>query len=269
MNPTTTRPRPPRVVHVATADLAVRYLLSHQLRRMVDAGYDVHAASAPGRHAAELARERFTWTAVPMARRIHPAADAVAYRRLVRYFRGVDADIVHTHTNKAGILGCWAGEAAGARAVVTTVHGFYFHEHMPPALRALYVRLYRETFRRCARVFVQSAEDVETAVRERIAPTERIVHIGNGIDLERFDPERPGLDVAAAERRRALGIAPDALVVGIVARVNGEKGFGELVPAIAAAREVGYPVMLKASAGGGGGARSALPAAGAGGAPAG
>ncbi len=236
--PRASRPtRTPRVAHVATADLAIRYLLRNQLRRMAAAGYEVHAASAPGRHAAELSSDVFTWTALPMARRIHPASDACAYRRMVRYFRAVAPDVVHTHTNKAGILGCWAGRAAGAPVVVTTVHGFYFHEHMQPAVRSLFVRLYRETFRHVDRVFVQSAEDVRTAEREGIVPPEKLVHIGNGIDLARFDPSRAGLAEDAAAKRAELGIAPDALVVGIVARVNGEKGFGELLPAVAAARE--------------------------------
>jgi glycosyltransferase involved in cell wall biosynthesis len=167
-----------------------------------------------------------------MARRISPAADAAAFFRLKRYFQRRRLDLVHTHTNKAGILGCWAARAARVPRVATTIHGFYFHERMNPAVRALFIQLYRETFRFVDRVFLQSAEDVQTAVRLRIARDAQLVHIGNGIDLDRFDPSRAGLDPEAARLRQSIGVPDSATLIGIVSRVNQEKGFSELLGAV-------------------------------------
>lgn len=221
-----------RIAHVSTSDLAIRFLLRNQLRGFRRAGYDVYGVSAPGPFEAELRHESFAYDCLPMARRICPPADVAAFFRLRRYFEHRGFDLVHTHTNKAGILGCWAARAASVPRVATTVHGFYFHERMNAAVRALFIQLYRETFRLVDRVFVQSEEDVETAVRLRIARDAQLVHIGNGIDLGRFDPSRPELDPDAARLRQSIGVPDSSTLIGIVSRINQEKGYRELLGAV-------------------------------------
>src|SRR5262249_20041815 len=84
---------------------------------------------------------------------------------------------------------------------------------------------------RCSDVILsQNEEDVETALRERIARPGQIRLLGNGIDLSRFDPVRVGPE-ARRRTRAALGIAEDAPVVGFVGRLVAEKGIGELLAA--------------------------------------
>jgi glycosyltransferase involved in cell wall biosynthesis len=55
--------------------------------------------------------------------------------------------------------------------------------------------------------------------------------LGNGVDLQRFDPSR----WTAADRARVraeLAVADDQVVVGVVARLVGEKGYPELFDAM-------------------------------------
>jgi glycosyltransferase involved in cell wall biosynthesis len=100
--------------------------------------------------------------------------------------------------------------------------------------RRLWVSIERFSARQSDHIFCQNPEDVETALRDRIAREGQISLLGNGIDLQRF---RPGvLDGAArAEYRRKLGIPPDALVLGMCGRFVAEKGFPEF---LAAGREL-------------------------------
>jgi glycosyltransferase involved in cell wall biosynthesis len=74
-------------------------------------------------------------------------------------------------------------------------------------------------------LFFQSLEDTETAVRSGICKKEKVVYIGNGIDLKRFDPRALALDREAV--RAKLGFKPDDFVVGTVGRLVYEKGFRE------------------------------------------
>ncbi|MGE5264359.1 MAG: glycosyltransferase, partial [Acidobacteriota bacterium] len=76
-------------------------------------------------------------------------------------------------------------------------------------------------------------EDVGTAVRERICRPEKIKHLGNGIDLRRFDPDRISQAEIAAKRAE-VGL-PKAPIVGFVGRLVAEKGLLEL---FAAAQQV-------------------------------
>ena len=57
-----------------------------------------------------------------LTRSISPVSDVRALLALTRRFRALNADIVHTHTSKAGILGRFAAWAAGVPAIVHGVH---------------------------------------------------------------------------------------------------------------------------------------------------
>jgi glycosyltransferase involved in cell wall biosynthesis len=73
-------------------------------------------------------------------------------------------------------------------------------------------------------------------------PETRCTILGNGIDLDRFDPARfTDADVEAA--RKELGAeGPDDVIVGAVGRLVREKGYAELFRAAAALRAE-YPTL--------------------------
>jgi glycosyltransferase involved in cell wall biosynthesis len=215
---------------VATVDGSLRYLLFDQLLAIRERGYDVTAVSSPGRNVGFLEARGIRHAAVPMTRRLTPFADLRSLARLYRLMRRRRFTIVHAHNPKPGLLAQVAARLAGVPVVVNTVHGFYFHERMPPALRGFYVALERIAARCSDLILSQNEEDVETARREGIAPPPRIVHLGNGIDLERFDPARVGPE-SRRRSREELGIAPHAPVVGFVGRLVKEKGVPELLDA--------------------------------------
>jgi hypothetical protein len=61
-----------------------------------------------------------------MRRAILPVKDYRTYRGLIRRFREVRPDVVHTHSSKAGIIGRWAAHRAGVPAISHTIHGLAF-----------------------------------------------------------------------------------------------------------------------------------------------
>jgi lipopolysaccharide/colanic/teichoic acid biosynthesis glycosyltransferase len=221
----------PRVVHVTTVDMSVRHLLLNQLLWLREAGFDVAAVSAPGPDLEPVVRAGVPHFAVPFTRRMAPVADLRAFLALWRLFRRRNFHIVHTHQVKAALFAQLAARLAGVPLVVNTVHGFYFHDHTPRMKRRAWVLLERALARLSHALLSQNREDVATAVREGICEPEKIEHIGNGIDVRRFDPA--ALDPARLEAlRRELGLTTDDLVVGFVGRLVVEKGVLELFDAI-------------------------------------
>ena len=225
------------VAHVTTIGDSLEYLLRNQLGAIARAGFDVAGVSAPGTVEATLRAIGVRHLAAPFVRatKLTPLSDAWLFAELVRMFRRERFTIVHTHTAKPDLYAALAARAARVPIVVTTLHGFYFHDLMPKRTRRFYANLARIGMSSCDVVLSQNPEDVETAVRERICPPSKIDLLGNGIDVVRFDRAR--LDPAEVRRRRAeLGIADGAPVIGFVGRLVAEKGIHELFEAAGAVR---------------------------------
>ena len=225
-----------KVAHVTTIDMGLRYLLLNQLRSIQQAGYQVVGISAPGPDVEALAAAGIRHIPVHMTRRFTPGEDLRSLWNLYRVIRRERPTIVHTHNPKPGLLGQLAARMAGVPIVVNTVHGFYFHEHMPPVWRWFYITLEKVAARCSDLIFSQNSEDRETAVKEGICPREKIKHLGNGIDVRRFDPATI-LPKDISARRTEIGLPTTAPVVGFVGRLVAEKGILELLAAAGMVRD--------------------------------
>jgi glycosyltransferase involved in cell wall biosynthesis/ribosomal protein S18 acetylase RimI-like enzyme len=246
-----------RVAHLTTTDLTLRYLLLGQLQRLRDEGYEVTGISAPGAHTAALAAagiRHLPWRNATRSWNLR--ADLRAAAELWSLLRRERFDLVHTHNPKPGVIGRVAARLAGVPVVVNTVHGLYATPDDPFGKRAAVLGL-EWLAAHCSHMeLYQSEEDLRWARRLRLARAGRSELLGNGTDLDRFDPALVGTE-RVAELRRELGLPGDALVVGMVGRLVAEKGYRELFAAARAVRQadprvrflaVGAPDLDKADA---------------------
>jgi glycosyltransferase involved in cell wall biosynthesis len=128
-----------------------------------------------------------------------------------------------------------SARALGVPAVVNTVHGLYTTPEDRLRKRAPVLGLEWAAAHCSHYELFQSAEDLAWAWRLRIVKPDRSAHLGNGIDLTRFDPAQV-TEARLAALRAELGIAPGELVVGMVGRLVAEKGYRELFEALEALR---------------------------------
>jgi glycosyltransferase involved in cell wall biosynthesis len=191
-------------------------------------GWSVTSVCSDGPFVAEMRAAGYAIDTFAIARSMNPWAALRSTISLVRYFRRQHFDAVHVHTPVAALIGRIAARIADIPLVVYTAHGFYFHDEMPRWKRALFVALERFGGRFSDLLFCQSSEDAEDAVKEGIAPRERVLAIGNGVDITRFDLEKA---IRADKVRAALGIPVDAFVIGMIGRQVREKGIAEFLSA--------------------------------------
>ena len=217
-----------RVLTLTTVDITLGKLLLPLIHALRDQGFISECASADGYYAEELRGEGFEVHPVPFKRKVMTLSHFAAFLRLYRLMRQRRYDVVHVHTPFAQVVGRIAAKLAGVPVILYTSHGFQFHDSRSPWARAVIIGIERLLGRWTDLVFTQSKEDAETAVRVGIAPIDRVLWIGNGIQLDRFKPEP--VDMTAREE---FDLEPGHIVVGFIGRIVREKGVVELIEAMA------------------------------------
>ena len=176
-----------RVLQVASRDFTVVKLMLPLIDRLTEEGFRVTVACNPGRYTQELTAKGYSIKSVDMYRRITPLDNARSIWQLYRLMRREHFDLVHVHTPIAAALGRVAAFMARVPIIMYTAHGFYFHENMRWHMRKAWISIEKLLGRLMTDVlFTQSREDAATAVQEGICPKDRVVWIGNGVDIKRF-----------------------------------------------------------------------------------
>jgi glycosyltransferase involved in cell wall biosynthesis len=239
-----------RVIHFATTSIMLKAFILPLARWQREQGLEVEFGSGediqPGYQSAvaELEAAGFRVHVVPFPYHIRPLADAVALVRLWRFLRRERFDVVHTHASKAGILVRAAAWLARCPRIVHTIYILHFRKYQRGLRRAVFAWLERAAAQRTDALFCIGPVIRDEAVRERIAPAERLRAIGGPLgDLGRF--------AVASEEVRALrselGLPDGAPVVACVCRLVDYKGVDTLLRAaprvLAAAPQARFVVM--------------------------
>jgi len=217
-----------KIAVAANVPESFRLLLRAQLDHARACGFEVHCVSGPGDYLQELARDGFPTHEVPLTRLFRPLDDLRALGALVALFRRERFALVHTHTPKTALIGQLAARIARVPHVVNTVHGLLGHADVPLPRRLGLAAIDHVTCMLSTSVLSQSKEDVDTAIAHRLCRQSRIRHLGQGIDLARFDPERV-LGEGQGALRAGLGLPESDFVIATVARFTREKGYPELI----------------------------------------
>jgi glycosyltransferase involved in cell wall biosynthesis len=155
----------------------------------------------------------------PMDRyRINPFTDAQVILRLARLIRRERFDLVHAHGSKAGFIARVA--AIGSRVpVVYSPHNFAFHAGVPRWQAHIYAFVERLAARfLTAKIVTVSDGEREMARQFGVGKPDLFVTVHSGVDLSAFSRR-----VAPSERKTALGVPREALLVGTVGRLSEQK----------------------------------------------
>ena len=222
-----------RIVHVITrliiGGAQENTLLSCEGQH--DAGHEVTLITGPpvGPEGSLLERARTYGYRVEliddMRRAILPVKDLFTYRRLVKQLGELKADVVHTHSSKAGILGRWAGAAAGVPAVVHTIHGLAFTASTSPVVNSVYKGLERQAAPLTDKIVCVADAMRDKSLEAHIGSADQYVTIYSGMETGPFI--RP--PVSRDEVRRHLGLDDRHIVVGTIARLFELKGHDDLL----------------------------------------
>lgn len=164
-------------------------------------------------------------TLVPsLVRPVHPWHDTRALLALIRHFRRQQPDIVHTHSGKAGLLGRLAARHTRTPHIIHTIHGPSFGQFQGPLPNLLFRSAERWAGRYTSRFVVVAEAMRDQYLAAGIGRSGQYVVVYSGFQLDPYLHVQPN-----PELRHRLGLAPDAVVVGMIARLFALKGHDDLL----------------------------------------
>lgn len=164
-----------------------------------------------------------------LVRRVSPAHDLWAFLSLWRLMIKEKPTIVHTHTYKAGILGCWAAKMAGVRIIVHTPHGHVFYGHFSPLVTRLFIMIEKFTALIMDHIVALTQGERKDYIAFSVSNPHKISTIHSGVDMDLYMMEGVNID----EKKRSLGLNPKSLAVGTVGWLLPVKGPIYLLKAMA------------------------------------
>ena len=227
--------RRPRVIHVITRLIVGGAQLSTiSLCEGLRDDFDVRIVSGP-QTGAEGSLQRRAAEAAPLTvvdalrREISPRWDPVAIHALRRVLRRLDADIVHTHSSKAGIVGRFAAAPTRARSI-HTIHGWGHTPADSPLRQSAFIALERAAARRCDALIAVSGDNRAEGLAHGIGRPEMYHVIPEVVELDSLDPD---FGASRMRAREALSIEAHVEVIGWTGRFVEQKDPTTLGRAIA------------------------------------
>lgn len=162
-----------------------------------------------------------------LVRPVRPVIDGRAYQQLVRLFRDLRPEVVHTHSSKAGILGRAAAHHCGIPCIVHTIHGLPFHPFERWHRNLIYTAAERWAAKRCHRIITVAEAMTVQALQAKVGRPEQYVTIYSGMEVEPF--LSPPVDRQTV--RAQWNFKPDEIVIAKVARLFELKGHDDVLAA--------------------------------------
>lgn len=159
---------------------------------------------------------------------INPYQDLQALISIVKLLRREKFDIIHTHSSKAGILGRIGAKIAQTPVVIHTIHGFSFHDFMPPLQRQLYINLERAMKPLTDYIITVSELNRQQGASLNILDLEASKTVYSGIDFHKLDQP-----TNLQQMRQQLNIPPGYKSIVMVGRLDPQKAPEYLISAFA------------------------------------
>ena len=212
--------------------MALAYPLQGQSSYMHNHGMDVTMISSDGREMKLLLKqENCPHIIVPMTRSITPFRDLKCIFELIKIFKKLKPDIVHTETPKAGLVGMIAAKLCGVKVRIHTVAGLPLMVEKGIKLKIL-EWVEKITYGAATNVWPNSNSLKNFILQHRFTSEKKLLVVGrgssNGIDINRFSPEK--LDAAILEEiKQNIQYNKENTYLLFIGRLVLDKGIVELI----------------------------------------
>ncbi|TFG81020.1 MAG: glycosyltransferase family 1 protein [Chrysiogenales bacterium] len=187
--------------------------------------YDVYLLSGAGGPLKSRLDELDRQVAVPaLDREIHFGRDLQVLFSLLRFFKHIRPQIVHTHSSKAGIIGRLAAHLAGIPVIIHSVHGFSFSPCQSFFKRNFYLLAEKFCSRLTSHFIFVAQSDLNLACKIKLV-TKNYSLIRSGFSMEKFIGRHENPQVL----KKKFDLTDGHFVCGIIAPFKPQKGLFHLI----------------------------------------
>ena len=226
-----------KLVYLTTIpDTIWAFLKGGHIEFMKSSGFEVVCVSSPGKKLDAVGHhDKVAVFGIKMSRGITPLVDLKGLISLYLFFLRSRPDIVNMSTPKAAFLGSIAAWLARVPVRIYLNRGTLFVNDRG-LKKHLFKTMERATTALCHQTIFVSKSQMEFAIQEGTVSKESGIVLcsgmSNGIDTDRFDPDRPEIKEAALAIVKNIGIPAKkegVMIIGFVGRLERDKGISELL----------------------------------------
>lgn len=205
--------------------------------------FDVTVGIGPDGHSQELVKQLQNQNIKTvifnhLKRKIGLFQDYLAVKEIGHFIKNNNFDVIHLNSTKAGVVGSLAGWLKKTPKIIYTAHGWVFEESLSPFKRQLFLFLERLSGKLRHHTIVLSEKEKVIALKNKIATSDKISVIPNGLDLSNIF----FLDKKTAwEKINALtqnNIQPTDTLIGTIANLYPTKKLDTLIEALAKIKDL-------------------------------
>jgi len=167
-----------------------------------------------------------------LKRAISPKNDMLAIFEIAKLIKKIKPDIIHLNSSKISVLGSLATFIVSKFKIqnsklIYTVHGWVFNEPMSNSKKIFYKYAEKFTALLKDKLICVSEYDRQIALKEKIAPKNKLVTIHNGIEEIDFFLK----DEAIYKLLSTFNFQLSTIIIGTIANLYQTKGFEYLIQA--------------------------------------
>jgi glycosyltransferase involved in cell wall biosynthesis len=220
-----------RICRIVTIPSMFAYHLRSQIKTTLQKGHEVFLVSRDGSELTTIEQETGALVhRIFIARSISPWSDIISLIHLYRYFRRMNFDIVHSLTEKGGLLTSLAGRAACVPIRLHTFTGQAWM-HLTGPIRWLAKACNRIIVKLNTQCYADSESQKKFLIQQGIANHQNIKVLGHGslsgVDLQKFNAEK-WMSLRQSIKNE-LNIPTTSKIINFTGRINIEKGVRELI----------------------------------------
>jgi glycosyltransferase involved in cell wall biosynthesis len=187
----------------------------------------------------ELTKKNIDNVIIPhLIRAISPVNDLLAFLEIVKLIKKIKPDIIHLNSSKISILGSIASGFASfaynsrhSHYIIYTVHGWVFNEPLPKWKKLFYKYAEKITARWKDKIICVAEFDRQLAIKEKIAPENKLITIHNGVSPINFLTKSDALN-QLSQIKPITQPADKNILIGAIGNLYKTKGYEYLIEAV-------------------------------------